>query len=102
MRAKLDIPKETFVCLTIFDFRSSYHRKNPLAVVSAYRKAIGNSKGCLLIVKSNGGDYHRDEYQEFTNAIRGIPNLVHLEHSMSREEVMSLINACDVYISPSF
>jgi glycosyltransferase involved in cell wall biosynthesis len=99
MRVKLGIPENTFVCLTIFDFRSSYHRKNPLAAIRTFREAVGDSKECLLIVKSNGGDSHSSDYRELLDEIRDLPGLLHLDYSMDREEVLSLLNACDVYIS---
>ena len=98
-RATYGIKEDTFVCLSIFDFRSSYHRKNPLAVLDAFRRA-SPLEDSLLIFKINGSTDYPKESQEFRAEIEKDPReVLVIDKSMTREEIYGLIDACDVYIS---
>eukprot|EP00439_Symbiodinium_sp_Y106_P022543 s5396_g2.t2 len=52
-RPRFDFPTGALVFLVMFDFQSSFHRKNPLAAVEAFKKAFGRSskRDVLLVIK---------------------------------------------------
>jgi len=95
-RKEFDIPTELFVCLFVFDFRSSYHRKNPLAVVEAFKRAFKEEQA-LLIIKANYGSVSSSERQELMSQLPTNCRLI--EEEYNKDKVLSLINACDVYMS---
>ena len=49
-RHSLALPNQPFIFLFIFDFGSSFERKNPLAVISAFQKAFDKSNRDVLLV----------------------------------------------------
>lgn len=52
-REKLDIPKEAFVCLYIFDLHSTINRKNPQATTAAFLEFAKDKPDVYLILKIN-------------------------------------------------
>lgn len=88
------IPQDTFVVLFMFDFFSCPERKNPYAVIEAFRTSLGEAKA-LLVIKAINGDHHRlDSLKNQAG-----PKIRILDHQYTRDETLNLINACDVYIS---
>ncbi|MFA6364934.1 MAG: glycosyltransferase [Candidatus Paceibacterota bacterium] len=97
-RAHFNIPSDKFVFLFMFDFYSYFERKNPLAIIRAFERAFpGNEKVRLIIKCSNASvdQIHFDELQKAANDSR----IQLMNTYLDREEVNSLINVCDAYIS---
>jgi glycosyltransferase involved in cell wall biosynthesis len=98
-RADLGLPSSRFLWLFAFDMRSSVERKNPAAVVAAFRRAFGaGSPSAHLVVKAN----HLDEYPEAAAQLREAVEAVGgtlIGRTMGRPEVAALYAACDGYVS---
>src|SRR5207237_151751 len=59
-RAELGMP-EGFLFLFCFDYDSVFRRKNPLAIVAAFRRAFANRPGAVLYIKTTNAARHAAE-----------------------------------------
>lgn len=97
-RRALGLPRTRRIILTAFDFRSFWQRKNPEAVIRAFKDAFPDGADApLLVVK-----YHRSE--EAVDAdqiarIRATPNVLVIDRSVSHEEMRQIYAASDALIS---
>ena len=96
------IPHSAYAFLFFFDFRSYRSRKNPEAVIAAFRRLRDmrpNADVCLVIKVS--GSSHAPE--EVENLKRGIAEFreraVILDRAMSDSQVKNLIRSCDCFVS---
>ncbi len=84
-----------------FDYYSFPQRKNPLAVVRAFRAAFPDmSERVGLIVKSTGAVGHFPEMKEELRAAARYDERIQLiEESLPRQEMLALMAAADCYVS---
>jgi glycosyltransferase involved in cell wall biosynthesis len=98
-RASLDLPADKHIFLFVFDPFSNIERKNPLAVVEAYRQAFGpDFNQTLLVLKTKD----LDQYPQTARCLREEMMRVSgrlINRSVSRAEVNALFHACDTYVS---
>jgi glycosyltransferase involved in cell wall biosynthesis len=97
-RGSVGIPENHFVFLFAFDLHSQLHRKNPIAVFRAFRKAFQESDPVALLIKTSGGDIHSADLRELRETIHG-PNVVLLDELMTRARAYGLIAMCDCFVS---
>jgi glycosyltransferase involved in cell wall biosynthesis len=100
-RARWNLPPERTAFLFAFDISSGLQRKNPLAVLEAFRRAFPDGRA-LLVVKINNPDLNADArtvVDRFKAAAAVLPNVMVLDRSMPYEEVASLHASTDVYVS---
>ncbi|NET45453.1 glycosyltransferase [Okeania sp. SIO2B3] len=99
-RKELGLPTDKFIFLFIFDFFSRLERKNPLATITAFKKAFGNSNPdvLLLIKSSNSQKFPRDKSQ-LINSIGDSPNIKHIDGYLSKEKINALLYHCNCYVS---
>jgi len=99
-RESLDLPKDKFIFLFMFDFHSNYQRKNPLAVIEAFKQAFSNSNNdVMLIIKFHNGEYYPQYLEELNVAKANYPSIRFISKHLLKEEVNALVNSCDSYIS---
>jgi glycosyltransferase involved in cell wall biosynthesis len=89
-----------FTFLYIFDIASTFERKNPLALVRAFRKAFGNRQDVQLILK-----YHHSESDSPATALlervaKTAPNIRTINQTLPEEQVYALLRSCDCFVSP--
>jgi glycosyltransferase involved in cell wall biosynthesis len=97
-RADFGIDPGRFVFLSVFDMRSCFDRKNPLAVLRAFRDAFGKREDCELIVKVN----HADAFPERLRCLReqaAEHSARLMEETFRHEDVAALIAASDCVVS---
>jgi len=84
----------------MFDTSSVLQRKNPLGVLSAFKKAFPNDDPNVgLIMKFNNPDYQQPVLQAVREEMAGQENLFLLDQVMDRDEVNSLIRLSDCFVS---
>jgi glycosyltransferase involved in cell wall biosynthesis len=90
-----------FLFLFSFDYFSFPQRKNPLAVVRAFRAAFLNiSTPVGLVIKSTGSTGKLLVMQEeLRSAVQHDERIEIIEETLSREEMLSLMGAADCYVS---
>ncbi len=98
-RAALNLPKDKFIFLFIFDFSSRIERKNPLAAIQAFKQAFGQDNRVLLIVKSSNSKNFPEAQASLNSAIANHSNIKHLDGYLSKEKINGLLYNCDCYVS---
>jgi len=97
-RSMFDLPADHFVFLFVFDFLSSAERKNPLAVVRAFKKAFGDDENALLVLKTSNSDRFPDDAAALRRQLDGAPIRL-IDEYISRREVYDLMQLSDCYVS---
>lgn len=92
---------DAFTFLLIFDANSSTERKNPEAVVHAFRKAFRADDPVRLVIKpfSGGRMGNRVRLQRFMAAVRGDRMIEVRMEDLTRHDSYGLISACDCFVS---
>ncbi|MEG4960848.1 MULTISPECIES: glycosyltransferase [unclassified Microcoleus] len=98
-REALNLPKDKFIFLFVFDFSSRIERKNPLAVIQAFKQAFGEDDGVLLTIKSSNSNKFPEERASLNSAIANNSNIKHLDGYLSKDEINGLLYNCDCYVS---
>jgi glycosyltransferase involved in cell wall biosynthesis len=97
--AELGVPAGRFVFLTVFDYQSYVARKNPLAVIEAFRRAFPEPSGPVLVVKSAHSDFALADAARVRRSCAGRPDIVLLDRVMTRAETDRLFASCDALVS---
>lgn len=97
-RTTYDINKTEFVFLFVFDFFSCFQRKNPLAVIEAFKLAFVGKTGVRLIIKSTNGIAFPEQFKLLHQACDH-EQITLLDSYMSKRELCGLIECCDCYVS---
>ena len=94
----LKISDDIFLFLFIFDAGSFIERKNPFALIEAFKKAFKPDEKVMLFIKSSRSNFNRTKFDEMLNAIKGY-NITVSDLVLTRDEIYSLIYVCDSYVS---
>jgi glycosyltransferase involved in cell wall biosynthesis len=101
-RSHFGLPEDTFLFFFSFDFLSFVERKNPMALVRAYRQAFrhgGAHHKAALVIKTLNAEVVPEQGRALREALRGDPDVVLIERTLSREETLQLIGCCDAVAS---
>jgi len=101
-RRDLGLPERPYLFLFAFDFTSYVARKNPQAVLQAFRRAFGpgGSDEAGLVIKLNGTHLRRAEAEAF----RASPELddprIHvIDEVLDGGRMRGLMEVCDCFVS---
>lgn len=99
-RSFFGLNEDSFVFLYIFDLMSYLERKNPFAVISAFRKAFSGcrDKNVMLVLKFSGSQRRGFVYKSILKAIQGLPVKI-ISSYMDRDSVYGLLSVSDCYVS---
>lgn len=97
-RPHFTLSDREFIFLFVFDFFSSFERKNPLAVIESFKKAFPNEENVRLVIKSSNGERFPHELQKLQAACSQA-NITHIDRCITKSELSALINCCDCYVS---
>lgn len=101
-RRYFGIPETDYAFLFFFDVRSYLSRKNPYAVIAAFRRllAVKPYAKARLILKVNGAEMAPEVMQQLINDLKEIANHVTIiRQLMSDNEVKNLVRCCDCFVS---
>jgi FkbM family methyltransferase len=87
-----------FSFLFTFHMMSVMERKNPLGLIRAFKEAFREHDAVQLVLKTSFGDRHRTQIQELSDAAAGA-NITVIDKVYNPDEVLSLMDACDAYVS---
>ncbi|MEX1013702.1 MAG: glycosyltransferase [Candidatus Paceibacterota bacterium] len=99
-RKYFSISNDKFVFLYIFDFYSHFERKNPLALVNAFKKSFENNESVKLIIKCSNSQSDQENFKKIKNETEQNKNIEIIDKYLTRKEILSLINICNAYVSP--
>ncbi|CAN7669398.1 glycosyltransferase [Variovorax sp. LjRoot84] len=88
----------SFTFLFTFHMMSVMERKNPLGLIRAFKAAFATGEPVQLVLKTSFGDRHPQQLQQLRDAAADA-NIVVIDEVYSHDKVLSLIDACDTYIS---
>ena len=99
-RESLGFPKDKFIFLFTFDFHSSFERKNPLAIIKAFKLAFGTTnEDVLLFIKFYNSHHYPDQREQLQAASANCSSIKLIDKCLTRDELNSLVYNCDCYIS---
>jgi len=99
-RARFGLSPDEFVFLFSFDFNSFVARKNPEAVIAAFRRAFADgTRGVRLLIKSTNGERFRDRLDALRRDVADDPRIEVRDAFLTREEMFGLQNVADCYVS---
>lgn len=94
------LPTDKLIYLTMFDYHSSVHRKNPYATINAFRNAFGkNSKEATLVIKTSLGLEFPEVKSRLKDFVKNDSSIIIIEEILSREKLYGLMKISDVYVS---
>lgn len=85
-------------CLFIFDLGSSFERKNPLAALTAFRKAFAPGEATLTFKIENAESFP-EQYAIFAQACSQTPGVSLINRHLDSSELERLYLDNDIYIS---
>jgi glycosyltransferase involved in cell wall biosynthesis len=99
-REVINYPKDKFIFLFMFDFHSTLARKNPLAVIEAFKRAFKNTnQDVCLIIKFSNGKHYPEQVALLKEAASSHSSIQFIEGHLKKEEVNALFYNCDCYVS---
>lgn len=99
-RGDFGLRDKDFVFLCSFDFNSFVERKNPLAVVEAFRRAFAD--GCekvQLVMKSSNGHRHPAALKRLLQAAESDARIILRDEVIERHHLHALQRCADAYVS---
>jgi glycosyltransferase involved in cell wall biosynthesis len=97
-RSYFGLKEDSFVFLYIFDFLSFSNRKNPLAVIEAFKKSFQLRKDALLVLKCSNSHCDPSFITKISNATEGL-NIKIINKYLKKDELYALISLSDCYVS---
>ena len=103
-RSRFGLPPRAFLFLFSFDFNSYAPRKNPEAVIEAYRLAFSGmssyeGRRVGLVLKMHGKGYDDAIRSKLETLKEEIEGLHIIDETLSREELTGLQIACNCFVS---
>ncbi|CAK9088877.1 Glycos_transf_1 domain-containing protein [Durusdinium trenchii] len=103
-RELFDFPEGTMVFLVMFDFLSSFHRKNPLSALAAFKKAfeLKPKAKVLLVIKCllpTGHFAFEQEFWQLKDEVSKVSRVRIMIDVLSREDLRTLMASVDVFVS---
>jgi len=99
-RENYGLPEDSFLFLFAFDFFSFIERKNPFAVIDAFKRAFPNITTKVgLVIKIMNGDTSHSRWQDMRDMIADDPRVFVFNKVMERDEVLGLIDVCNCFVS---
>ncbi len=99
LRARLGLPLDQFLFLTLFDLNSYAERKNPRAVIAAFRQSGLAGRGAALVLKVQNVAGNEADFAALQESVRDLPGTVLLTGTLSRADIYALEAACDCFVS---
>jgi len=97
-REHFGLRKDAFIFFFMFDFMSVFQRKNPLAILEAFRRAFAVRDEVQLVVKCSNPDADPANALRLREEAKAAHSRL-IEGYLSRQEIASLIENCDAYVS---
>jgi glycosyltransferase involved in cell wall biosynthesis len=97
-RIDLGIPHDHYVFLFMFDMYSEIERKNPLAVIRAFRAAFDRSEKTSLVIKVSRGHADPTGLERLETAARDA-GVILVDRVVSRECAYGFIEMSDCFVS---
>ena len=100
-RADFGLPGDRFLFYFFFDYASFAARKNPEAVIAAFRRCAGmTGPGRVgLVLKSMGEGYSRRDRHLVAKLVAGAQDVFLIDSVLERADMLALQSLCDCFVS---
>jgi glycosyltransferase involved in cell wall biosynthesis len=98
-RQRFALPVDSFLFLTLFDLNSYSARKNPRAVIEAFRLSTLPRDRAALVIKVQNVSGNEADFAALQASVRDLPGTVLLTETLSRADILALESACDCFVS---
>lgn len=103
-REKFGLPNATTLFLFVFDLNSSAYRKNPNACIEAFelafpRNSRNENPAVALVIKAHKPKENNKEWSMLKKLVSEDSRVYLIEDTLSKRDLISLYNVCDVFIS---
>jgi glycosyltransferase involved in cell wall biosynthesis len=98
-RQALGLPQDAVVVLVSFNLASSFVRKNPLAAIAAFRRAFGDRRDRLLVLKIANADHFPEDARLLTEAVDGAANIRIDNRMLPVADYAALLAAADIVLT---
>ena len=100
-RAALGLPEDRFLFLFVYDLNSYAERKNPRAVLRAYREAFGRTgrRDIGLVMKVHGVTGNERDLEHLREEIADLDGCTLIAKTLPRPEITRLQAGCDAFVS---
>jgi glycosyltransferase involved in cell wall biosynthesis len=98
-RARFGLPADKFLYLFLYDLNSYSARKNPQAVVAAFRRSGLAGRGAALVIKVQNAATNPEDFAALQASVRDLPDTVLITGTLGRSEIYELEAACDCFVS---
>ncbi|MDQ5978818.1 MAG: hypothetical protein QG602_1792 [Verrucomicrobiota bacterium] len=98
-RAKYGLPADKFLFLFLYDLNSYSERKNPAAVIEAFRRSGLAGRGAALVIKVHNVPRNPDDFTRLREAVASLSGTTLITQTLSRTEIYELESACDCFVS---
>ena len=96
------LPSDRFLFFFAFDYLSFWQRKNPMAAVNAFKRAFranGHTRPTHLVLKTMNANLVPDSGRAMREELQEDPDVTLIERTLTRENTLSLIDACDSIVT---
>lgn len=97
-RSYFGIKDDSFVFLFIFDLLSFFERKNPLAVIRAFKEAFGPNEKAQLVLKCSNLERNAPARDMILEETKGL-NVKLIDRYLDKDEVHALMSISNCYVS---
>ncbi len=101
-RRYFGIPESAYAFLFFFDFRSFAARKNPQAVIRAFRqlRLQRPASNAYLVIKVHGGEAAPEALTQLQDSLSDLrDSVVLINRSMDDNDTKNLVRLCDCFVS---
>ncbi len=98
-RKKFGLPADQYLFLFLYDLNSYSERKNPAAVIEAFRRSGLAGRGAALVIKVHNTAGNPADFARLQEAAQSLPGTTLITQTLSRSEIYELEAACDCFVS---
>lgn len=99
MRAQFGIPEDAFLVSNIFSAGSSINRKNPQAVLKAFRKFAATHGNAFLLMKASGNPARDERLRELVASAQDTGTIRIITDNLPSSAINGIIRQSNAYIS---
>lgn len=99
LRARFGLPADRFLFLFLYDLNSYSERKNPRAVLEAYRRAFPSAADVGVVIKVHNRASNPEAWARLQAECAGLPGAVLIAETLPRADIYALQAACDCFVS---
>lgn len=99
-RASIGVPEDAYVFLFVFDFNSVYARKNPGAIIEAFKAAFPQGdEDVRLIIKTSNGLNHLGDLRDLMRRAESDSRVMVRDQRLGATQMAVLHASSDAYVS---